>query len=84
MLLKYAMMNNKRYGNSSKEQIIEKMVNSDKPIRYTLGFKYRNPTTYEVPIELDEAVKIFNKGMSDLTEKETYWDLNEFSGNDLF
>lgn len=70
---------------NSREEARLLLENTDKQIKYTYGFKYRSPTTYEVPITNDEAVKRFDENsFSDVEEKEDWIDFNQYSCNDLF
>lgn len=70
----------------SKEDIIEILKTTKKPIKYTHGLGYRNPTIHKVDCDKEEAIEIFNKrsSMCDIDEYEDYIHLNTYSGNDLF
>lgn len=56
-----------------------------KPIKYTYGLKYRNPTTYMVHKSLAEALEIVdNEGLLTVNEYEDYIDMNAYSSNDMW
>ena len=72
-------------GTLNREKAIEIITNSDKPCVYTFGFKYRNPTTRDVPISKEKAIEIIKKeSLLDITEYEDKFDLNAYSGNDMW
>lgn len=83
-MVKYSFYTNKNGYVSTKDEAIELLKNTNKQIKYTYGFKYRGPTTYEVPITNEEAVKFFNNHWSDVVEYEDWVDLNSFSDNDMW
>ncbi len=64
-------------------QLIEE---TRKPIRYTYGFAWKNPTTLRVPISKNRALEIVEKGLytMDFVEYEDYIHINEFSGSDMW
>ena len=74
------------YDNSkSKDEIIKFLKSTNKPIKYTNGFKSKHPGTYMKPISLEEALKIAERyGYLDVDEKPDYIDMNEYSSNDLW
>ena len=80
-LLKYPLMGK---GNCTRDEIVEFLRTTEKPILYTFGLKYRDPTTRDVEISNKRAVELFNTHFSDVEEKEEYVDLNCFSSNDLY
>lgn len=55
-----------------------------KPIVYTYGLGYRNPTTYRVPITKEKAFEYLDRCMIDITAETTCIHINEFSGNDMW
>ena len=68
------------------EKAIETILSTDKKILYTYGWKWKNPTTYKVPVTKEEAVEIIKAGHwahFDLTDKGDYLDLNLYSANDM-
>lgn len=72
-------------GTLNETKAIEIIKNSDKPCVYTYGFKYRNPTTREVPISKERAIEIISQGgFLDITEYEDRFDLNTYSSNDMW
>lgn len=79
-MFKYNLMGKNNY---TMDEAREFLRDTSKPIKYTYGLGYRNPTTHKVPISNQEAVEKFN-GMCDITEYEDYVHLNEFSSNDLW
>lgn len=75
----------KDYGKTPKEIILYVLQTTKKPIRYTYGLKYRNPTTRDVPKTNAEAVKICkSESMIDVKEFADYIDMNAYSGNDMW
>lgn len=63
----------------------EVIANTDKPIKYTFGLGYRNPTTNREPITKEKAFKIIDtEGLLDITEYEEFIHLNAYSDNDMF
>ena len=63
----------------------EVIANSNKELKYTYGFGYRNPTTHKKPIDKLEAYRIIDKeGFLDITEYEDYIHLNAYSDNDMW
>lgn len=61
------------------------ILKTDRPIVYTYGFTYRNPTTYRVPKTLEEALDIVAyEGYLDITFLESEIHLNAFSSNDMW
>ena len=72
-------------GTLNREKAIEIISNSNKPCVYTFGFKYKNPTTRDVPISKEKAIEIIKKeSLLDITEYEDRFDLNAYSGNDMW
>jgi hypothetical protein len=70
----------------SKQEVIDFLRNTDKPIKYTYGLGYRNPTTHNKPVSLQEALDIVEKefGMLDVEEHPKYVHLNAYSENDMW
>lgn len=72
-------------GTLNREKAIQTVSESNKPCVYTLGFKYRNPTTRDVPISKDKAIEIIKKeSLLDITEYEDRFDLNAYTSNDMW
>lgn len=72
-------------GTLDKIKAKEVIASTDKALKYTYGFGYRNPTTNHKPITREEAMKIVeNEGWLDITEYEDYIHLNAFSENDMW
>lgn len=58
---------------------------SSRPLSYTYGFSYRNPTTNHVPKTMEQAFEIIdNESYLDITFSENEIHLNAFSGNDMW
>ena len=58
---------------------------TDKPIRYTYGLGYRNPTTNNALIGREKAIQIVeSERLLDATEKEDSLYLNAYSANDMW
>ncbi len=70
----------------SKQEVIDFLRSTDKPIKYTYGLGYRNPTTHNKPISLEEALGIVERewGMLDVDERPKYVHLNAYSENDMW
>ena len=72
-------------GTLDKEEAIKAIIMSDKPCKYTYGFKYKNPTTYEVPIPKEEAIQIIkDEFYIDIFELEDYFDIIAYGENDMW
>lgn len=72
-------------GTLDKERLKKFIGETNKPIRYTHGLKYRNPTIMDILISKEESLKIINQeSFIDVVEHEEYIDLNTYSGNDLW
>ena len=59
---------------------------TNKPIYYTHGLTYRNPTTHNKPVDKAEALRIVNSKnyWLDATEREDGLYLNTYSSNDMW
>lgn len=70
----------------SKQEVIDFLRSTDKPIKYTYGLGYRNPSTHNKPISLQEALDIVERewGMLDVDERPKYVHLNAYSENDMW
>ena len=72
-------------GTLNRKEAIQIISNSEKPCVYTLGLKYRNPTTRDVLISQEKAIEIINKeSLLDITEYEDRFDLNAYTDNDMW
>lgn len=61
------------------------LLKSKRPITYTYGLSYRNPTTFHVPKTIEEAFSIIeNEGFLDITFGKYEIHLNAFSCNDMW
>lgn len=57
---------------------------TDKPLLYTYGYEYRNPSTHRVPVEKDLALVVIEReSYLDIQFETDYVHLNAFSENDL-
>lgn len=57
---------------------------TSRPIVYTYGLKFRKPTTYEVPITIDQALKaVDNDNYLDIKFLEDKIDMNAYSSSDM-
>ena len=73
------------YGTLNKAELRKFVADTNKPIRYTYGLGYRNPTTHKVLIDKEEALRIIDKeSLLDAHENEEYLHLNAYSGNDMW
>ena len=72
-------------GTLNRETLKEFIKKTDKPIRYTYGLGYRNPTTHKVLIDKDRALDIVaTQSLLDADEYEEYLHLNAYSDNDMW
>jgi hypothetical protein len=72
-------------GTLDKEGLKEFIEKTDKTIRYTYGFKFKSPTTRDVPVSKEQALQIVNaQSMLDAKELDDCLDLNAYSGNDMW
>ena len=72
-------------GTVNKALAIKRVMETVKPLVYTLGFEYRHPTTHRVPIDKVKAVQLIQgNGYLDIKEEDTCIHLNEFSDNDMW
>lgn len=70
-----------------KNEDIERIQNTNKDIRYTYGFTWKNPTTNKVLITKEKAIELIQSGNYahyDLTETDEYLHLNLYSANDMW
>lgn len=74
------------YNNTlNRKKLIEFIKNTNKEIRYTYGFSFKNPVINNKLITKDEAINIVNnEPLLDATKLEDILFLNAFSGNDMF
>ena len=83
-MLRYSFFS-KEYSNCTKEQAVEFLKKTDKPLKYTYGLEYRGPTIHKVPISKEDACeKMMKESYIDVDEYEDYVHINAFSSNDLF
>lgn len=72
-------------GTLNREVLIKFIENYKKPIKFTYGLGYRNPTTHNKLIAKEEALEIAEKeSFLDAREDEECLQLNAYSANDLF
>lgn len=72
-------------GTLDKEKLREFVRSTNKKILYTVGFKYRNPTTCEKPVTVEEALGIIEReSLLDAREGNDYIELQAYSANDMF
>lgn len=72
-------------GTLNRDKLIDFIKETTKPIKYTIGFKYKNPTTCEKQISKEEAIKIIRSdAWIDATEREDFLDLQTYTSNDMF
>lgn len=68
----------------NKEKLKEFIKSTDKPIRYTYGFAYRNPTIHKILVDKDMACNIADKeSFLDVEEFKEYVHMNAYSVNDM-
>jgi hypothetical protein len=72
-------------GTLKKDELKEFILNTEKPIRYTHGLKFRGPATYNVPISKEKALNIIEKNNAlDAKELDDVIDLNTYTDSDLW
>ncbi len=72
-------------GTLNRDELIKFISETSKPIRYTYGLGYRNPTTYKKRISKQQAIEIVEReGYLDADETHEYLHLNAYSANDMF
>ena len=72
-------------GTLNRQTLTDFISATDKPIRYTYGLSYRNPTTNKALIDKEKALQIVEReGFLDATEKEDCLYLNAYSENDMW
>ncbi len=80
-MLKMSFMN----GTMDREKLKEFIDETEKPIRYTYGFGYRNPTIHKILIDKEKAMKIVkDEYYLDAEEFSDYIHLNAYSNNDMW
>lgn len=58
---------------------------ADKPLLYTYGYEYRDPSTHRIPVDKKKALDIIEReSYLDIQFETDYVHLNAFSENDLF
>ena len=73
------------HGTLNKDRLKAFIKKTDKPIRYTYGFKFRNPTTLNVPVSKEKALDIVDsQSMLNAKELDDVLDLQAFSSNDMW
>lgn len=71
-------------GTLCKNKLKDFIEKTEKPIVYTFGFTWKNPTTYRVPKTKAEAIEIVEKECwLDATEEEECMHLNAYGENDM-
>ena len=72
-------------GTLNRAKAKEFIVETEKPLKYTYGLGYRNPTTNHKLITKEQAREIIDKeSLLDVTEYDDYVHLNAFSSNDMW
>lgn len=81
-----APLNMSFYNGTLNKKILKEFIeNTGKPIRYTFGFKYRNPTIRDAPVSKEKALEIVSReSLLDAKELDNCLDLNAYSGNDMW
>lgn len=73
------------YGTLDTKKAKEFISETNKPIKYTYGLGYRNPTINHVPITKERAMEIIDtESLLDIDEHEDYIHLNAYSANDMW
>ena len=72
-------------GTLDREKAVKVIEETGNGFIYTYGLSYRKPTTYRVPITKERAIEIVNtQSLLDITEEETVFHLNAYSGDDMW
>jgi hypothetical protein len=70
--------------NCDREDIMEKMTTTKKPLLRTCGLRYRNPTTYLRPSTMEEIKKALDWASGyDIVEKENCFEIDYYGATDL-
>ena len=74
------------YNNTLDRALLKDFITrTSKPIKYTYGLGYRNPTIYKASITKEKALQIVDReSLLDANEYEDYLHLNAFSENDMW
>lgn len=71
--------------NPSREETLEFLKKSDKPILYTFGLAYRDPNIRNEPVTKEWAINQFEEEpMTDVDEYDDHIGLNSYSSDDLY
>ena len=72
-------------GTLNRAELIDFISNTEKPIKYTFGFLYKDPATKYKPISKQEAIDIVNVAdLLDADERQDFLHLNAYSINDMY
>lgn len=72
-------------GTLNRAELKDFVSKTNKPIKYTYGLGYRDPTTNHLPISKEKAIEIINtESLLDADEYEDYLHLNAYSDNDMW
>lgn len=64
---------------------LENALATNKPIKFTIGFKYKHPTTYEIPIDKESALEFADEySFYDVEDKGDWIDFNVYTSNDMY
>ena len=83
-LRKYSFYGSSQYspaGEMSKDEAVELLKTTQKPIKYTFGWKHRGAET--TPITRENAIEKLVNGMTTVTEYSSFVDVNSFSALDM-
>lgn len=74
------------YNGTLNRDILKAVIETtEKPIVYTYGYEYRQPTTHRKPVTKEEALNIVKKeSLLDAKEEEHCIHLNAYSSNDMW
>lgn len=69
----------------SREDVVDFITRTDKKILYTVGYKWKNPTTRDVPVTKEYAIELFDKNkLITIKEKESVVDINVYTASDMW
>ena len=70
-----------------RQMMIDRLLHTNKKILWTVGYRWKNPTTLDVPVTTEKAVEIIKCGryaLCELEEKEDRMLLQCYTSNDMW
>lgn len=80
------MLNMSFYNGTLKRDVLKAVIETtEKPIVYTYGYAWKNPTIHRKPVTKEQALDIVKEeDLLDAKEEESCIHLNAFSSNDMW